>query len=655
MSRVIGVSAVGLQPSATAVALKTWHEQKEHLDDIWLFPTGGPRGTEAQAQRLENYFRRLVPAPTVKTFPSAPGLAPQNDLQPLGERLTAAMQAEVRPGETVRWVACGEPGMKALGWELARTLPNGVFLYTEHDELVAFQGDTECQLPMSDLGLAGLLELYGLQAQHGEEVCRNPARVVADFAFRPREAGIFQWAFERHGWLYLCAAIDAGDAAQRLRKMRDLVRVRGALNGLNARVTVVSDNASTLERAHADGWLARRSNELPRPCDWVTQALQHAAPRRVQAELGRSSDLEGKGGWAGPPLALWLGIDASPTLTALYTHCPEEAYVLYDALDGAVDAVRQRLQAVAAQLPVASLHLVVSDALGRGVAPVLQGVQDLHVNLTPGRQAQTRVLLQADYRVAWSLRPPSRQAVAYATRPHVQAPPPLGMGAAPLRVAGRVIGGPLRHPGKSASQVPKPQREFLLALGRFLAGYLRKPERRLPVQRQPWPNRIVSQGCSLERKGHKAWLLRTSGRHYRGTIDTGQGTWFEEVVAMALQAAGADEVRMGMKWARQGGNNAAFLDEIDVAARFRHRYVAVECKTGIAGFTLRPLKRGIEARARRLGRLTLPILVLPTVSGHHRKEALQQRQGAVILGLADVADPRRLRAHLDAIWHARSV
>ena len=157
------------------------------------------------------------------------------------------------------------------------------------------------------------------------------------------------------------------------------------------------------------------------------------------------------------------------------------------------------------------------------------------------------------------------------------------------------------------------------------------------------------------------------GQHLCGGVRVEGGFWIEELVAYALARAGAEEVRVNIGWAWP----REYVDylirnrfvpqgqrpqrrEIDVAARFGHQVLAVECKTGDP-LHLPSHRRKIEGTAAgSLGRLAVPVLVYPRPSQQLVQESLRTRGRAIVLGFAEIADPGRLKQLLVEVFRARS-
>jgi hypothetical protein len=133
------------------------------------------------------------------------------------------------------------------------------------------------------------------------------------------------------------------------------------------------------------------------------------------------------------------------------------------------------------------------------------------------------------------------------------------------------------------------------------------------------------------------------------------GYWFELLVATAFLAAGADEVHRGVQWDWPKKRQfKTAMTEVDVLARFKHRFIAISCKIGGDEKIVQP-KREIEAVARAgMGRFCIPILARPKVSDYIIGQSVESNRGAVVLDLRYMDNPEALYSTLERIFKKRS-
>jgi hypothetical protein len=168
------------------------------------------------------------------------------------------------------------------------------------------------------------------------------------------------------------------------------------------------------------------------------------------------------------------------------------------------------------------------------------------------------------------------------------------------------------------------------------------------------------------------WRIEVSYEQHTAQISDLErgGHWFEVLVGVAFQMAGADEVRCRVKWAwseqslagirhshSQRGVQAGqhpHMTDADVLVRFGPRIIAASCKAG-ENVKMQRAKREIEAVANAtMGRFCLPVLVEPKVISNIRQQSIEARQGAVILDLQDLIDPHILREVIESAFKARA-
>jgi hypothetical protein len=202
------------------------------------------------------------------------------------------------------------------------------------------------------------------------------------------------------------------------------------------------------------------------------------------------------------------------------------------------------------------------------------------------------------------------------------------------------VGGPLNE-GK---EIEAADRDGLRLLARLLASWLHDT----PNASIPWHDlsTFSSPLGSIKRNG---WV-RFQGEKARVQIDRVGGYWFECLVGAAFLDAGADEVRVGVKW--QWPKRAEPRAEADVLVRWEYWFLAVSCKVGRV--QLGQALREIEALASSgVGRFAIPILVKPRTDPQAIEQSLQAKKGAVLLDLQIIADRERLKETIERIIRVR--
>ena len=248
-------------------------------------------------------------------------------------------------------------------------------------------------------------------------------------------------------------------------------------------------------------------------------------------------------------------------------------------------------------MPVGELVLHSTDLLDTSLPELLnasiEGEPGPHrADITPGTNGQTAMLSRDRRLELWSQ--DNRRAIARPLGDSDSEDKPL-IGA-PITVISSAQGGPLRDTG-TRCETNSGKLRFYRLLARYVLG-CRAANGLHGIDPSGLPELAKARlpGCSLEKNNNGTWVvtvgpdeacLRVPAKFVRG------GHWLDLLVGHTLAAIGADEVRIGLRWAWQDGHGGKdlhrladsrrrpiFRDDIDVIARFGHRYLAVECKTG---------------------------------------------------------------------------
>jgi hypothetical protein len=571
-----------------------------------------------------------------------------------------------------------EPGLNYHVVTLQLAMPsNAVLVHPMADKLY-----TSCihngleQWGSHDLVDIGLEALLGLHALPFEITCQShqlangllkgrelPNHVVRGLSLADGSVQL-DLAFERWGQLHGLVVIAEGDLTQ---KVRDLQRIQNELpRRLWLRIAVLSPHNAVLVRARQAGFLAINSG-TQQGSNLLWDWLQRKVPppgwpdfqrTQVKAHLDKVQGTRGDG----PPLAVCLGTDPSSTLISLCTHKPQKAWICYDASTPDVEKVALRLKFCIDKLPVGHVEFVRTNFLGRGIFDVInKGIQNLggpvRVDITPGTKSQGCALARIPGVEVWSLHGDVGEARCLSNIGHA----PLVLQAPDILTQAFVSGGVLLAgggAGRDASNL-QGQEDFLALLARFLAHYVEEQRCKSITL-----NNLSCSHGSLQRKDGYI-EVRFNSETKRGTLRSSGGYWFERVVASAFKAVGADEVRYGIKWRwtsnlpirgligqsqRHSGRlnrtvSEPHMTEVDVLVRFKHRFVAVSCKSGKRPTTA-VAKREIEAVAKSMGRFCIPVLIRPLLSDQRVDESLKAPKGAALLDLRYIADPQKLEGAL---------
>lgn len=660
----VGLSLVGLQPSATAAALKTWIRNKGKLDRVLLLATARVR-QDGQATRLKSLLATWDCDADIEGISDT--LEPNHSL-PSAPEFVRHWLKDI--GRDSRVVFCGDPGPKFLLVSVAQVLPpETIFLHadTEHLHCGTIENHQERweRYALQNLEMDAQLALYDLAWETNPDCvspelirCLQrhhvhiPSRIQQGFRFKEIDAlPTLDLAYEKGGWFFgLCFVND-------LEKVRVAERISHELLGLRPILTMVAGNPTLRTQIRTARFQAISPASGTTLQNWVAGRVPPPGREIISDAQKPPRPLKGcSGEGSGPPLILWMGTDPSATLVSLCTHRPRQAWVLYDTQTPAAVEMTRRLRECSGKLPVGNVTFIASDLLGRGVVSSLHQqlsrTRNVKADITPGRKAQGVALGRLPGVQLWSLRTPQGKAV------------PLLPGVTPLQLEGpelitqvRLSGGRLFRTGDDAKAWNPSFRDFLLLLGRFVAAtVLEKQER---VRLDP----LTDMECHLGKLSVSDNLItvKYEGKQRRNTLNPRGGYWFERVVASAFVAVRADEVRVGVRWAWPPNtlpptkhSLAAFRADVDVVARFGPRFFVVSCKVGQRP-TLASAAREVEAVASKLvGRLVVPLVVRPRIDPAKIEERRRSRQGAAYLDLALLCDPDRLEEILHEIWSARS-
>ena len=664
---------VGLQPSATAVALKTWVNLQDapQPDEVWLLAT--PQVRSSQASRLVEFCETLGLRGRVIAVNTSlePGRGERTVSEALREEL-----ASINPPPMV--IFYGEPGLKALALaaaqELARRQGTTKTIHTDSEYLyeVACNGPDErwSKYALQDLGMKELLNLYDLKvsiepwrfskselhdrlSQLGTQL-PNDIRKGVRFLTGGR-VPVLHLAYERRGWFYGLRLIQGGQDSA-LTQTRNLIRMALELKNLRPVLAVVSPREPVLQRARSSGLEAIAWDDDSKLQAWVSRraaAPGHASERREDPRAPvQLQSLQGRGG-NGRPLAVWMGADPSATLVSLFTHQPAEAWVLYDHQTPVVKERVRRLQECLGSVPVGTAHFVPSDRMGRGILRYLTGIRNLEADVSPGTKMQSYALARIPGAELWSL----HGRVAKAVRLD-------GGDERPLRgpniaTQARLCGGSLLNPGEDAKNWGQKQLRFLTLLGKCLATCLNeRPIRRL----DPLPSLKCSDGWVTVSAELNEVQVKYRGEAASSSLVCAGGAWLERLTAAALAQAGADEIRTNLTVAYPDGDRR---DEVDAIARFGHRFLVASCKLKRypedAAAPSPPGRDDLNLQAQEVeavalscaGHQAIPVVIRPKLPAGLIEIRLHVRKGAVYLDLPRLfLSP--LREVLEDIWSARS-
>lgn len=679
-------SSVGNRPAAIATAVATWQARPmPKLTHLALLFTSW---TERYALRLADFARTHGIQPIFVNLELERGFKDATAVVGELSAVNRTLVYDVSPG--MAWVAAN----------YARALPADSPLLFTHDDGIALFDASNTESPwvtgsLENLGWDALLRLHDpcISYKQAQGVGRTPLLAAALDNTRSqvlpmtRERVQFEGlghpldlAYERCGQLYALVVIDGDNANQMMSKARALSNAK--IRSLDVKISVLTSHARIAERCRAlgmaavrvrqanNGYVLDRTNRLrlltwlnggpePRSRPIVPVVQRHHIPNipdlpTVQNK-GRANDET--------TLHVHLGENTAPTLNSLFTHEPDRAHVYYDARTRSVVKKARWLAEQAASLPVGVLEFHRTDMLDSNMPAILdQTIEDpdgKHIaDISPGTNGQTAMMARDRRLELWS-----QDNLRAMARPLAK-----GRGIAkeligpPITVLAVVQGGPLRDEGTTCLE-NAPALRFYRLLARYVAQH--RAANRLQgihpgdldqLQHASKPD------CSLGSDNNGRWVVRVDGDQASSSVPrkfVRGGHWLDLLVGYTMAAIGADEVRIGLRWAwqtRQGGidpnrkndqhGRPVFRDDIDVVARFGHRYVAVECKTG-SRERWAVVGRTTFARARGgFGRFAHPMVV----GFEPRWDTSLVSPECIPFDIATLLDQDQTKEHLDEVF-----
>lgn len=706
------VALVGLQPAAVAVALATWNAIQSLPVRVVLLAT--PR-VEAQAARLRLWWRERAGG-EAEILPISSDLQAREGREPAHDVVAGLLAGAPADREVI---FAGDPGLNFLVAAIARHLPwQTTYLHTDDERLHVRRAENGREIwdahPLQDLGFDALLALHGL----GFEVTdRDGARLPLDvgetvkaveekvpgLSDRLRFGVTFQGvdvpradlAYEARGRLHLLLVLESsqspvvkaivdqldsqsGDPVKQalLQAVREAARFPQALGALRPRVAVWATQRSVADHARASGLEVFTGGTSGRRNLGQWLRTRSAMPGHQLLDVSEDEGvpaLRAAGPGEGPDLVVCLGADPLATLTSLASHRPRRAWILHDHRTPVVRVRARRLRDHLPVLGVGEAEFVPTDLQGRGIAEWARvagdAIRHARVDISPGSKAQTCALARTGAGQLWSLL--ANRGLAM---PLLDAGlPALRLRSPGLVVVAAVTGGGLEDRGEDMATVATDRRQFLDVLTEYCGCLLQEGGRLPRISERHHSGRCEHGRHALGRarlatNGEPPQVTVTHGdRTVTGALPLEGGFWLEPVVGRLMALAGADEVRVGMKWSwppeirrhlqtvlRDHGQARARVPhrvELDVAARFGHRLVAASCKSYMPR-NLGIGRREVEAVALGgLGRFALPVLVVPSMP---EDRDLLATRGAPVFPLADVLKPPVLRERLDQAFRSRS-
>ena len=344
--------------------------------------------------------------------------------------------------------------------------------------------------------------------------------------------------------------------------------------------------------------------------------------------------------------ALYTILSPNPmtSLLALWSHRPSAVVFFYTAGDPLCERCKTAMVAHRALLPTAVVSFLPIGFSGDEILETTPAPEAaLIVNITPGAKPQKFFLR------LWGLLHGAEVCSLDTPNQQVRADlGPLGPISGPLPTQFLLLGGGHHHVARTSlirqSDLGTGWRALLYA---FLTGLRGQP---LLWQRFP-QERITLNGVCFEPQPDGVSAHLTMGGK-SATIPLEHNRWFEEIVGYALLKCGADAVEVGVRTfrAERPGRGRELLSDLDVAARFKGRYVIVECKSG-SNAPLQAVAAEAVARARAFDRFALPIVAFYRYLAPQPPVTLPEATAPVIDG-ETLCDPSALGGMIEQAFVA---
>lgn len=667
------ISLVGLQPSAMAVCLKGWinHIQSSQpLSRVVLLST---QRSEVVALRLKEWICSEYTNLPVENIPVSNGLAAEGD-RPSPPEAIKEWRLNNPEYELIFNI---KPGLNFQISAIAHQLPEDtIFLSPMVGKIYRWtiqqNGKEWAEIPILDLGLDLLLRLYQIPYEITNECSEMlngqniPGKMIRGLKLTGVSGRFMEYdlAFEKEGYLYALKCIDGAESEDRKRQFRSLHSFQNDLNYLRTQVAVLSKkdekimdravksiNFSSITMNSLGGrerlykWLRF---DVPEP-GHQEESIIRAEQSRVMsfsdlAVFKQKLDTSGKGG-IGPSLAVCLGNDPSSTLISLYTHKPKKALIFYDAETPFVMGVANRLIDSMKKIPVGEVQFVETNIRGKGMLSRLSSEPVCRVDISPGTKEQGVLLTKSGSEQVWSIRGREGKAecILGAKVPNIPLEVP------DILTQAYCAGGVLKPPNPSR-KIHSNQQRFYSLLAKFMYRHLLERKKR----GEPLTNVNLTE--SLECEGGKCL---PSGERVCVTLDgNGEsiimpqkesegGFWFEQLAAHSILGAGADEAQVGVEWAwpeeiSKKAQREIHKNEIDVLAKFGHRFVAISCKAGKRSLSRE--KSEISSVSKNMGNFCIPILAVPLIK-QQRKDPLEDDR-VKMMDLETLSDINKLASFL---------
>lgn len=313
-------------------------------------------------------------------------------------------------------------------------------------------------------------------------------------------------------------------------------------------------------------------------------------------------------------LVVVVGQDISNTLTAIFTHKPGHALLLYTPQDRQVAAHIQAIRHYKKHLPVSKISCYPVDITGIDILNIHRPTESkLEVNISPGTKGQAAFL------ALWASR---YDAVVCSNdtdgvQKFIQDPSKTGCKQqAPTPPACLLYSGyRLQSSGLNIRELGREKNSDYQSILKFIQTLLVRQQ-----SLNNFPNRliIIKPNTKLEIRENEQRRLIFHGTKINWS--TAKGKWFEELIGVVISDCGAQDVQIRMrtdylektrehiiKHHQLQKDDDIFMTDLDVVARFDSDYYVISCKVPFDAERLDANTREILAMSKLFGRFASPM------------------------------------------------
>ena len=437
------------------------------------------------------------------------------------------------------------------------------------------------------------------------------------------------------------------------RKVIALATTREAFGELyHRRIAILTNNPTVAERLREEGGgkinvieqthdKTGRDKELKKGIKIFFESVPLTA---INEEETHFINVKGPETEAKSTLYMPLGRNLMPTLIALWTHRPYEAYLLFTPNDPEIQKIKTGLISNMQIIPAKKLCFIPISIEGSEILTLPKIQQDsaqIEVNVSPGTKGHTAFLsfwskLHGIDMYSLETKSQILQGITNNKRRSLQGPSPLEY----LRLSGKVI--------KATGTEPKTLLSRSKTYDGVNAFIQEMAAEKGNINDFPAKNIDLKQTNYKLLEHQRGQITREQGKRKSIQWHLDEGKWFENFVGYCLLKCGADDVQVRIRTAREPESEKylqgkypgekIFLSDIDVVARFAANYYVISCKATKMQATNITADE-IAAMATLWGRFAIPLVAFLK----YGDEPFQAYNGVFVFGYKTFTDYEALK------------